>query len=449
MSEHDKAPSQAIAESDDPRSEGRAGYALIIAFFGIFLGWAMFAPLDAAVVGQGAVKVSGNREVVQHRDGGVIARIAVREGDKVQQGQVLIDFAAHELFAQERALSGLVLELEASQERLKAELEGRGVMRRPPSWRTLEGEYLEQAEGIFTRQQQELRARSSAYSGQAAVISRRSDQLTVRSDGFRDELVALDRQGALVEEELQAMRSLAEEGFAPMARVRALERTKAEIEARRIEVSSQMRQASEGVGESRLQVQSIRQDRRETAAAELRQVSERLIDTLPRLAEVRGEIERAQLRAPTSGTVVGLAFFNDGAVVTPGERILDIVPDHSELVVEAKVSTHDADDLSVGDQAQVRFTAFEGRSFARVSGAVRRISADSFQDERTGGEFFKVQVEVGQDELKALATKRGEAALPLRPGLPAEVVVPIRKRTALQYILEPLDQSIWKSFREH
>lgn len=436
-------------ETDDPRVERLFGYGLIAVFFGVFLGWAMLAPLDAAVVGQGAVKVSGNREVVQHRDGGVIARIAVREGDKVEQGQVLIDFAAHELFAQERALAGLVLELEASQERLTAELEGRSQMRRPASWKGLTGDYLEQADRILARQQQELRARGGAYAGQAAVIARRSDQLSVRSNGFRDELVALQRQDELVGEELQAMRSLAEEGFAPLARVRALERTKAEIDARRIEVTSQMRQAHEGVGESRMQVASIRQDRREAAAAELRQISERLIDTLPRLAEVRGEIERAQLRAPASGTVVGLAFFNDGAVVAPGERILDIVPDQSELVVEAKVSTHDADDLEIGDRAEVRFTAFEGRSFARAAGAVRRISADSFQDERTGGEFFKVQVEVGQEELKALARKRGEATLPLRPGLPAEVVVPIRKRTALQYILEPLDQSIWKSFREH
>ena len=432
-----------------PGSEGRIGVAFIVLFFGIFFGWAMFAPLDAAVVGQGAVKVSGNREVVQHRDGGVIARIAVTEGDVVEQGQVLIDFAAHELFAQERALAGLVLELEASQERLVAELEGRNSMRRPQSWRMLSGDDVQRAEDIMARQQQELRARTGAYSGQAAVIARRSDQLTVRSQGFRDELGALARQGELVEEELVAMRSLAEEGFAPLARVRALERTKAEIEARRIEVASQMNQATEGVGESRMQVVSIRQDRRETAAAELRQVSERLIDTLPRLAEVRGEIERAQLRAPTRGTVVGLAFFNDGAVVAPGERILDIVPEESELVVEAKVSTHDADDLEVGDRAEVRFTAFEGRSFARAAGEVRRISADSFHDERTGGEFFKVQVEVAQDELKRLAAKRNESTLPLRPGLPAEIVVAIRKRTALQYILEPLDQSVWKSFREH
>jgi HlyD family secretion protein len=436
-------------ETDDTRLESRAGMALIVAFFGIFLGWAMFAPLDAAVVGHGAVKVSGNREVVQHRDGGVIARLAVSEGAKVEQGQVLIDFAAHELFSQERALAGLVLELEASQERLMAELDGRGVVRRPASWRALSGEYVQQAESVLARQQQELRARGGAYSSQAAVIASRSDQLAVRSQGFREELGALERQGSLVEEELQAMRSLAEEGFAPLTRVRALERTKAEIDARRISVESQMRQATEGVGESRMQVTSIRQDRRETAAAELRQVSERLIDTLPRLAEVRGEIERSQLRAPTSGTVVGLAFYNEGAVVAPGERILDIVPNESELVVEAKVATHDADDLNVGDRAEVRFTAFEGRSFARAVGKVSRISADSFQDERTGGEYFKVRVEVGQEELQRLAEKRHENALPLRPGLPAEIVVAIRKRTALQYILEPLDQSIWKSFREH
>lgn len=435
--------------SDDPRPEARIGLALIVLFFGVFLGWAMFAPLDAAIVGQGAVKVSGNREVIQHRDGGVIARIAVSEGDKVERGQVLIDLAAHELLAQERALAGLVLELEASRERLVAELEGRSTMRRPASWATLPVADREIADAVFARQSQELRARYGAYSGQAAVISSRTGQLATRSQGYRDELGALDRQGVLVDEELKAMRELAEEGFAPLARVRALERTRAEIDARRIEVASQMEQAREGVGESRMQIVSIRQDRREAAAAELRQVSERLIDAIPKLAEIRGAVERAQVRAPTSGTVVGLAFFNDGAVVGPGERIADIVPDQSELIIEAKVATNDADDLDIGDAAEVRFTAFEGRSFARAHGDVTRISADSFQDERTGAEYFKVQVEVGVAELQRLARKRGETALPLRPGLPAEIVVPIRKRTALQYIMEPLDQSVWKSFREN
>lgn len=434
--------------TDDPRFEGRLGGIVIILFFGIFLGWAILAPLDAAVVGQGSVKVSGNREVVQNRDGGAITRIAVAEGDRVERGQVLIDLAAHELIAQERALAGLVLELEASRERLTAELQG-GQMKRPDSWKTLPEGDRQLAEDIFARQAQELRARNGAFSGQAAVIARRTDQLSVRSAGFKDELVALERQGALVEEELTAMRSLEEEGFAPMARVRALERTKAEIEARRIEVTSQMGQAGAGVGESRMQVVSIRQDRREAAAAELRQVAERLTDAIPKLAEIRSAVERAKVRAPTSGTVVGLAFFNDGAVVAPGERMMDIVPEQAELVVEAKVSTHDADDLALGDRAEVRFTAFEGRSFARAHGAVSRISADSFQDERTGAEFFKVQVQVGPAELQRLAHKRGEKSLPLRSGLPAEIVVPIRKRTALQYIMEPLDQSVWKSFREH
>lgn len=435
--------------TDNPRAEGRIGIAIMVAFFGIFLGWSAFAPLDAAVVGQGAVKVSGNREVVQHRDGGVIARLAVAEGDRVERGQVLIDLATHELLSQERALAGLVLELEASRERLLAELDGRAAMRRPESWKTLPAGDRELADTIFARQSQELRARRGAYSGQAAVISRRTDQYSVRSQGYRDELVALDRQGKLVDEELQAMRELAAEGFAPLARVRALERTRAEIDARRIAAASQAEQAQGGAGETRMQVASIRQDRREAAAAELRQVSERLIDTIPKLAEIRGMVERAQVRAPTNGTVVGLAFYNDGAVIAPGERILDIVPEQTELVVEARVSTNDADDLALGHKAQVRFTAFEGRSFARVDGAVSRISADSFQDERSGGEYFKVQVQVGVEELQRLARMRGETTLPLRPGLPAEIVVPIRKRTALQYLTEPLDQSVWKSFREH
>lgn len=435
--------------SPDPTLEARLGLGLIGLFFVGFLGWAAFAPLDAAVVGQGVVKVSGHRQIVQHRDGGAVTRIAVVEGARVRAGDVMIDFATHELIAQERALAGLMLELEASRERLRAELSGRTTMQEPETWATLPASDRPLADSVFERQSRELRLRVSAEYGQVSVLRQRGVQQGTRADGARDTVVALDRQAELVREELKAMRELAQEGFAPMARVRALERTEAEIEARRIETLSQMRQAVEGRRETALQANALQYEGREDASAELRLVEERLVEVMPKLVAVRGQMERAQVRAPVDGAVVGLTVFNVGAVVGPGERILDIVPDRADLVVEANISPTDADDLKVGDRAQVRFVALERRRFAQADGIVRRVSADSFRDERSGRDYFLAEVAVPPVEMKRLAARRHEARVPLRPGLPAEIVVPVRKRTALQYLLEPLDQSLWRSFREH
>jgi HlyD family secretion protein len=432
-----------------PVGEAQFGIGLIVVFFVVFLGWATFARLDAAVLGQGVVKVSGHRQVVQHRDGGTVTRVSVKEGARVVEGEVLIDFATHELLAQERALAGLVLELEASRERLRAELSGRRSMVRPSSWETLPESDRDLAAAVFDRQSRELRLRVGAKHGQVAVLNQRGTQQSVRADGARETLVALDRQASLVADELTALRLLAEEGYAPLARVRALERTEAEIQARRAETVSQMRQAEEGRRETSLQAQALRSEGLEGASAELRQVEERLVDAVPKLVAVRGQIERAQVRAPTSGVVVGLAVFNVGAVVAPGERILDVVPDLADLVVEAHIAPQDADDLVVGERALVRFVALERRRFSQANGVVQRVSADSFRDERTGRDYFLAEIAVSPSEMSRLAASRNEARVPLRPGLPAEIVVPVRKRTALQYLLEPLDQSLWRSFREH
>lgn len=433
----------------DPEPEARLGIGLIVLFFVGFIGWAAVAPLDAAVMGQGLVKVSGHRQVVQHRDGGTVTAVGVNEGDRVTKGEVLIDFATHELIAQERALAGLMLELEASRERLRAELSGRNAMARPATWASLPESDKALADAVFERQSRELRLRFSAEYGQVAVLRQRGVQQSTRAQGARDTLVALDRQAVLVGEELTAMRELAEEGFAPLSRVRALERTEAELQARRIETVSQMRQAMDGTRENALQASSVQHEGRESASTELRAVEERLVDVVPKLVAIRGQMERAQVRAAVDGVVVGLTVFNAGAVVAPGERILDIVPDNADLVVEANISPQDADDLAVGAKAEVRFVALERRRFSQASGTVRRISADSFRDERTGRDYFLAEISVTPEEMQRLAKRRHEARVPLRPGLPAEIVVPMRKRTALQYLLEPLDQSLWRSFREH
>jgi HlyD family secretion protein len=118
-------------------------------------------------------------------------------------------------------------------------------------------------------------------------------------------------------------------------------------------------------------------------------------------------------------------------------------------VVEAHIAPQDADDLVVGERALVRFVALERRRFSQANGVVQRVSADSFRDERTGRDYFLAEIAVSPSEMSRLAASRNEARVPLRPGLPAEIVVPVRKRTALQYLLEPLDQSLWRSFREH
>jgi HlyD family secretion protein len=442
-------PSTRAPSADGPWQEGRVGIALIGLFFGVFGLWAALAPLDSGVVATGEVRVAGNRQVVQHPVGGVISNVAVREGDRVEEGQILIELSAVELAAQERALAGQSIEFEASRERLLAESAGAGQMQRPQSWATLPVEYRELADAVFERQQRELVIRNEAMAAQESVLQQRQRQNVARIDGYHAQIESLDTQSGLIRQELEGLRSLAEEGFAAPTRVRAVERTEAEIVGRRAELGGLIEQSREAVGEARLQALSLREERAERVAEELRLIETQLASINPQLQAIRLQLEGTRVRAPTSGAVVGLAFFNVGAVVAAGERILELVPDEQDMILEVRVRPMDADNVAAGQVTHVRIAAFEGRQVPQVEGMVQAISADRFEDERTGQSYFKVDVRVPRGEIERIGAYTGRSELSLTPGLPVEVVIPQRKRTALQYLLEPLGQSVWRAFREN
>jgi HlyD family secretion protein len=435
--------------NDNPWREGRSGAIVIALFFGVFGAWAALAPLDAGVVANGEVKVAGNRQVVQHREGGVISRIAVREGAHVQANQILIELSAVELAAQERALAGQAIELEASRERLLAEAARSNTIERPPSWESLPPEYVELADGVLARQQEELQARRSAVSAQTGVQGQRQSQLSARISGYQEQIASIDQQIILVNDELRGLRALAQEGFAAETRVRGAERTAAELAGRRAELLGLIEQSREGIGEARMQSLSIREDRSQLIAQELRTTETQIAETLPRLQAVRIQLENSRVRAPSAGVVVGLAFFNEGAVIGPGERILEIVPDEQDLIMQVNIRPMDADNVVVGQTTNVRLAAFEGRQMPYVHGEVTRISADRFEDPRSGNFYFVAEVRVARDELARVAAANGGVDVALSAGLPVEVFIPLRKRTALQYLLEPLGQTVWRSFREN
>jgi HlyD family secretion protein len=435
--------------NDNPWREGRVGMVIIGLFFGVFGLWAMFAPLDAGVVAVGEVIVSGNRQVIQHREGGVISRVAVREGDHVEANQVLIELAAVELESQERTLAVQAIELEASRERLLAEAARSQVVQRPSTWEALPEHYVALADAVLARHQEELRARRSAVWAQTGVQGRRQSQLTARIAGYEEQIAAIDQQSVLIREELEGLRTLAAEGFAAEARVRAVERLESELVGRRAELQGLAAQSREGVGEARMQSLSIVEDRGQLIAQELRLTDTQLAEVAPRLRAVRAQLEASRVRAPAAGVVVGLSFFNAGAVISPGERILEIVPDEQDMIMRVRIRPMDADNVQVGQRANVRLAAFEGRQMPYLRAAVSRVSADRFEDERTGAPYFVVELRAPGSELERLREAMGGEDLRLSPGLPVEAVIPLRKRTAFQYLLEPLSQVVWRSFREN
>lgn len=431
---------------DDPRRDIRIGGVIAFLFFVVLLGWAAFAPLDAGVHAQGVIAVSGNRQAVQHREGGVVNAIHVREGQAVRAGDILVEMSAPDLRATERALTSDYLSLLAQRARLLAERSGQRSFAPPAEFANLSPEDRELAQQAMRLQVAQLQARSASMSAQQSVLGQRSRQLVEQQSGYAQQRNAFREQGRILEDEIRGLRELEKKGFASTNRLRALERAQAELRGREAAMAAEIARASEGMGETRMQSLSIRSSSLEDVAAQLRDTQARISEVLPKLISAREQLQRSRVRAPASGQVVGLSVHTVGGVVAPGQTLMEIVPADRNLVIQAQVNPGDADDVFQGQKAQVRFMSVNDKTLPMLTGTVRTISADSFTDEKSGRSFFRAEVEVAPRELDKVRDVLGQGQL--RPGLPVEVVLAVRKRTALQYLLEPLTSNFWRALRE-
>ncbi|WP_243444808.1 HlyD family type I secretion periplasmic adaptor subunit [Sphingosinicella humi] len=431
----------------DPSREIRFGLIIAAIFFIGFLGWAAIAPMDAAAYADGKLVVSGQRQTVQHRDGGIVGALYVTEGQQVRRGQVLMQLAASELLAQERSLTSQFIGLLAQKARLQAEQAGRNVIPMPAGLAGLSGEDASIAQEALRLQQMQLQTRSSLLEAQRAAFGQRTAQIAHEADGYRSQLESAAEQERLLTEELRGLKELAAKGFVSRNRIRALERARAELRGQRGQYRASIAGSGEAVGEARVRILELEREHQERVAAELREVETTLRDVQPRLTSARDQLRRTAIKAPVGGAVVGLSVFTVGGVVAPGQKLLDVVPRNAPMLVEARVAPKDADDLAPGQTGLVRFPGLHERNLPNLEGRITRISADALVDERTGESYFTVDVEVPLEELKGLRGE-GDGKLALRAGMPAQVLIPLRKRTALQYAFEPLFAGMWRSLRE-
>lgn len=432
---------------DDARREIRIGAIAIAVLVAVFVLWASVVRLDAAAYAVGQVAVEGHRQSVQHKDGGIVSRLAVREGELVKAGQVLISLAPVEVEAAERAMTSQVISLQAQRARLEAEQLGAGAVTPPAEFAGLTGEDAARARVALRLQQAELAARRAATGSKKQVLAQRGSQLSEAVRGFRGENDAVATQRAIIEEELRGLRALAAKGFASMNRVRELERAQASLAGQSSGLDADAARSTAQIGETRIQALTIDTDRMETIAKDVRDTNFQLNDLLPKLHAVREQLAQTRIRAPATGRVVGLSVFTVGGVVAPGQKLMDIVPDERPIMVSARMSPNDTDGVHVGQLAELKVTAIHDRSLPILQGRVTRLSADALLDERTGGTYFTIDVAIPPEQVAKIRAQRGPEGA-LRTGQPVEVVIPLRRRTALEYLVEPLTSAFWKSFRE-
>lgn len=431
----------------DPRRELWVGAIVAAFFFILLLGWAAFAPMDAAAYAPGQLQVSGQRQSVQHRDGGIVAALHVREGQQVRAGDVLIELKGDEVRAQERALASQMLNLLAQRHRLEAEQIGAATIRWPSSFDGVDAT-SEEVEAAIAVQEQEFAARRTLLGAQSQVLAQQAAQALETARGYGSQVQSSAEQERLIDEELKSLMPVAEKGFVSKSRLRQLERAKAALAGEKGQARAGAGEAELSAGTTRLRRLEGERTYRERASSELKDVAFAIDELEPKYRAAHAQSQQLNIRAPVSGTVVGLNVFTVGGVIGAGQKLMDVVPDRARLVVSARIAPEDVDDVAVGRQAEVRFAGMRDRGLPLLSGVMTRLSPDVLVDEKSGQSFYTAEFEVPDSEIAKIRTVRGPR-FQLRAGAPVQVTIPVRKRTALQYAFEPLLGTLSRSGGEH
>jgi HlyD family type I secretion membrane fusion protein len=416
----------------------RTGCATLALFFGGFGSWAALAPLNGAITGTGRLEVRGNRKTVQHREGGIVAALLVQDGDHVQQGQILIRLDDTQALASLHVHQASLSADDALCARDLAEITGTDTIAFPASLSPSDPV----AASMMARETSVFRNHHTLLQQELAVVDQRIDQSHQQEAGARAQHDAAIRGLALATEELNAFQSLAKNGLASHTHVLELARGVEQLRGDVGQLQAEIAQRGAEAAELNFEKLRLRATAQSEATHELREAQLRINDVTPRIAADRDMLARLDIRAPAAGQVVDQTVFTKGGVIEPGKPILDIVPTAPTVVAEAEIRPEDIEHIHVGQDARVIATGFNPRETQAMSGRIDIISADRIVDPRNGQAYYRAEVTLLADR------DGGKLLRQLTPGMPVEVVVPVKARTALDYLTEPLRTSFRKAGNE-
>ncbi|PYG53689.1 HlyD family type I secretion periplasmic adaptor subunit [Rhizobium sp. UGM030330-04] len=402
--------------------------------------WAVTANLSGAIIGAGTVVVDGNVKRIQHREGGIVGEIGVRNGAVVNAGDLLIRLDDTVTRANLAIVEKQIEQLNARRMRLSAERENAENMVVPPvsssqAIDTESGEYLKAEVALFA-------ARRQTIDGQKAQLRQRIDQIRQENEGLIVRRSAKEEELSWIGQELVRVRSLANQQLVQFNRLAELERLRAQLDGERGQLMAEIARAATRVTETELQILQLDQDRLAEVLTELRDVDNKLAELSEQKVTADDQLKRIDVRSPQDGIVHELAVHTIGGVISPGETVMQIVPVNDRLVVETKIQPADIDQMHAGQQATLRFSAFNQRTTPEIGGQVKTVAADLVHNPQTGESWYTARIQIEPEEL----TKLGN--LSLIAGMPVEAYIKTSERTALSYLVKPLVDQINRAMRE-
>jgi len=429
-----------MAKKPSPKPVALAGYVLIFLTFGVLGSWAAVAKLDSAVVAPATISLEGNRRVVQHFEGGIVEEIAVKEADTVEQGDVLLRLNPIEALSNLEVLSRRLDVARLIEARLLAERMLADEVEFPSD---VVSKNTEAVAAVLNNQRGLFEEGRSILKSQEDILLARIDQINVQIEGLELQKSAFERRTANYTDMLTRMRDGESRGLIQGNVLSQREDELIEIEANLGQVISDVAQARASIGETELQMLQLKQEYRQTANTALEQVRSEISEFEERRKVAQDVLNRTEIRAPGSGTIQNLKVHTVGSVIRPGDVLMELVPEDEELIINARVSPIDKDNVSPGLSTEVRFTAFKTKLTPIMLGVVETVSGDVITpDNPNEPPYFLARVTVDEEDIPDEIKDR------LTAGMPADVIITTGERTVANFIVSPLMDAVRKSMTE-
>ena len=422
------------------RRHERAGLAVILFVVGGIGSWAAATTISGAVIAPGTLVVETHVKKVQHPTGGIVGEIFARDGDLVEADAVLIrldDTIAKSSLA---IITKRLHEMLARKARLEAERNGEQTIVFPDDL-TAQSQNPEVA-AVISAEQRLLDVRRTSREGQEAQLRQRIEQLKQEISGLKAQAEAKGKEIEFINRELEGARLLWSQNLMPITKLTAIEREATRVSGEKAKLTSDMARAGAQIAETELEIIQIDKNLESDVARELGEIDAKIGEFVERKVAAEADLRRIDIRAPQAGIVHQSIAHTIGGVINSGEVIMLIVPKSDDLTVEAKIAPADIDQVHVGQEANLRFSAFNQRTTPEISGKVKRRSADISRDQTSGATYYTVYVSMSPDEVERL----GEVSLV--PGMPVEVFIETGDRRVISYLVKPLADQIARAFRE-
>ncbi len=416
------------------------GFATLFVLVGGLGGWAATTDLSGAVIAPGTVVVASSVKKIQHPTGGIIGKIFVKNGDHVKAGEVLVRLDETVTRAQLQVITKQMDELRGRQARLRAERDGGATVAFPDDLLARAGE--PDVGHIISGERTLFETRLRSRDAQKAQLSERIAGLQEEVAGLTSQADAKSRELNLIGKELAGLETLETQRLVPTSKMMSIRREGARLEGEKAQLQAAAGSSRGKIAEIELQKLGIDIEARSDIIKDLRETEGRLVELSERRTAAEDQLRRIELTSPVDGVVHQLTVHTVGGVINPAEQLMLVVPADDRLVVEAKIAPHDIDQARMHEDATIRFPAFNQRTTPTLSGHVRDISADLTRDQQTGMSYFTANVEIPESEMPKLNGHK------LMPGMPAEVQIATISRSALSYLVKPLEDAFAKAFRE-